>query len=178
MRPANVLAATRPAQVVVTCFGHVCELTPGLAADWVGAIGYDLEGLSGVFPGRLQEDDLDWAWEASTADPTDTQRRWRNVARVAVGRASGRDWWWTVNLVRKCLPIWPYINGQLLLHNVDAAATPLPSWLDAAFMLLWTNADQEGRTRLDMELSMRPKGVAVSLSPQTTRRMLDDFAAD
>src|SRR3546814_2545969 len=53
-------------------------------------------------------------------------RRWLNAARVAVGRGSGRDWWWSVNLARKALGAWPYINGKLLLSGVDSHHLPFP----------------------------------------------------
>lgn len=117
-------------------------------------------------------------WDAGREDPDDATRRWRNAARVAVQRGSGRDWWWAVNLVRKVLGVWPYVNGQLLLRSVDAATMTFPSWLDAAFMLLWTNTDEEGRMRLDLELSMRPQGVAVKMSQAQKHKMMEAFAAD
>lgn len=176
MRHADVLAATRPAQVIVTCFERSWGLELPHAAAWVGGIGYDLDGLTGIFPGSIFDSDLDAMWDLSS-DP-DAPRRWLNAARVSVQRGGGRDWWWTVNLVRKALGIWPYLNGQLLLSGVDAAKTPFPSWLDAAFMLLWTNSDQEGRTKLELELSMRPKGVTVRMSSDTKKQMLEAFAAD
>lgn len=176
MRHADVLAATRPTHVAVTSFGRSWDLELPHAAAWLGAIGFDLDELSGVFPGAIREDDLDAMW-ALSGDP-DASRRWLNAARMSVQRGGGRDWWWTINLVRKALGIWPYLNGQLLLSGVDASKMPFASWLDAAFMLLWTNSDQEGRTKLELELSIRPKGVEVRMSPAANKQMLDAFAAD
>lgn len=176
MRPADVLAATRPAQVTVTCFERSWDLELPHAAAWIGAAGYDLDSLSGIFPGAICERDLDAMWDLS-GDP-DAPRRWLNAARMSVQRGSGRDWWWTVNLIRKVLGIWPYINGQLLLAGVDAEKMPFASWCDATFMLLWTNQDEEGRTRLDLELSMLPRGVAVKMPATAKKKMLDSFAAD
>lgn len=139
-------------------------------------MGYDLDGLVGVFPGAIGDHDLDAMW--ALCGNSDASRRWLNAARVSVQRGSGRDWWWTVNLVRKVLGVWPYVNGELLLHGVDAAKMSFPSWLDAAFMLLWRNQDENGRTKLEMELSMRPKGVTVAMSESTIKQMAADFAAD
>lgn len=176
VHPADVLAATRPSQVEVVCFQRPWQLDLSTGAEWVGAIGYDLETLAGIFPGAIRDEDLDAMWDLC-GNP-DASRRWLNAARMSVQRGSGRDWWWTVNLVRKVMGIWPYINGQLLLRNVDAATMTFPSWLDAAFMLLWTNADEQGRTKLDLELSMRPQGVAVKMSGAQKRKMMEAFAAD
>lgn len=176
MHEPDVLAAARPQSVAVTFFGRSWQLELSRAASWIGAIGYDLESLTGVFPGAIPEDDLDAMWELYS-DP-DASRRALNAARVSVQRGGGRDWWWTLNLVRKSLGIWPYINGKLLLSGVDAASISFPSWLDAAYMLLYSNMDEDGQMRLDLELSMRPKGVAVKMSKAATDKMLNSFAAD
>lgn len=205
MQHADVLASTRPDRVTVGCLGRHWELALSTAAQWIGAIGYDPDRLVGIFPGGVADEDLEALWECSRqlhVQPDRTgesepetpgqllrtqraqlwdqniERKWVNSARVAVARGSGRDWWWTVNLVRKVLGIWPYINGQLLLSGVDAEKLSFPSWCDAAFMLLWTSADAEGRTKLELELSMPPAGIAVAMSPKATKKMLSDFAAD
>lgn len=108
----------------------------------------------------------------------DFERRWLNAARVAVGRAGGRDWWWTINLITKALSGWPYINGRLLLQGVDSRRLPLPDWLDACYMMLWTNSDEKERIKLDMQLSMPPAGVAVRQTRAAKEKMLAEFAAD
>lgn len=178
MPEADVLTAVRPRQVAVGCLGREWQLPLHTAAEWIGAIGWDLETLTGVLPGAVADDDVDAMWDLSFAQPADASRRWCNAARVAVGRGGGRDWWWTVNMVRKSLGIWAHLNGQLLREGVDAAVLPFASWLDAAYMLLWSVQDEEGRLKLELELSMMPRGVAVRTSGAATRKMLADFAAD
>lgn len=108
----------------------------------------------------------------------DIERRWVNAARVALGRGSGRDWWWSLNLIGKSLQSWPYINGKLLLSGVDAHHLPFPDWLDACYMLLWGNCDENSRIKLDLELSLPPAGVALRQSKEAKQKMLADFAAD
>jgi hypothetical protein len=143
----------------------------------VGAVGFDMDSLAGVFPGSIGDVDVDAMYHLALSDP-DIDRRWRNAARVAVGRGSGRDWWWSVNLIRKALGGWPYINGKLLLAGVSAAKLPLPDWLDACYMLMWSGGDEKGRIQLDLELSMPPAGVALRQSKQAKLKMASDFAAD
>ncbi len=140
-------------------------------------MGFDLDRLAGVFPGSIGDDDVDAMYHLALSDP-DIERRWLNAARVGVGRGSGRDWWWSVNLVRRALSGWPYINGKLLLSGVDAHRLPFPDWLDACYMLLWSGCDENGRIKLDLELSMPPAGVALRQSKAQKERMLADFAAD
>lgn len=108
----------------------------------------------------------------------DIDRRWLNAARVAVGRGGGRDWWWSLNLIRKALSGWPYINGKLLLSGLSARQLPLSDWLDACYMLLWSGCDEQGRIKLDLELSMPPAGIAIRQTRAAKEKMLADFAAD
>jgi len=176
-RNADVLAQVRPARVSVTCHQRRWALDLDTAHDWVGAVGFDLDSLAGVFPGSVGDDDVDAMYHLAVSDP-DIDRRWRNAARIALGRGGGRDWWWSVNLIRRALAAWPYINGKLLLSGVSARQLPLPDWLDACYMLLWGNCDDNGRIKLDLELSMPPAGVAIRQTKQAKTRMLADFAAD
>lgn len=140
-------------------------------------MGFDLDGLAGVFPGSIGDSDVDAMYHLALSDP-DIERRWLNCARVAVGRGSGRDWWWSVNLTRRALSGWPYINGKLLLSGVAAHRLPFPDWLDACYMLLWGNCDEKERIKLDLELSLPPAGVGIRRSKAAKERMLADFAAD
>lgn len=176
MHDPDILATLRPETVTVTCFGKPWTLKHGNAASWIGACGWDLESLAGVFPGGISDDAIEQMWP-HFAD-VDASRRWTNTARVALGRACGRDWWWGLNLIRKTLDAWSYINGALLLRGVDATTMSLPSWLDATYMLLWQGCDEEGRMKLDLDLSLPPAGVAVKQTSTAKRRMLEAFAAD
>ncbi len=157
--------------------GTSFPLTATTASQWLGALALDMEHMQGIVPGLIGEDDLERMWHLAQGHP-DIRRRWTNAARVALGRAGGRDWWWTYNLCRKALGIWIYTNGLLLRQNVNHHDISLPDWLDACYTLYWEHADEEARIKLDMELSMRPAGVAVRQSAAQARRMAMDFAAD
>lgn len=137
----------------------------------------DTQGLYGIMPGLIGDDDLEVMLGLIETHP-DIETRWFNAARTALGRAAGRDWWWAYNLARKALGAWIYINGILLRQNVDAKKMQLGDWMDACYTMLWQNADEEQQIKLDMELSLPPRGVAIGKSPQAIRQMLTDFAAD
>lgn len=137
----------------------------------------DLEGLQGVMPGLIADDDLDHM-SRLTEKLSDIEDRWTNAARVALGRAGGRDWWWTLNLCRQALGTWIYTNGILLRQNVDSRRLGFPDWLDACYTMYWQGADEETQMKLDMRLSMRPRGVATRQTAAQARRMAIDFAAD
>lgn len=137
----------------------------------------DTVNLSGIMPGLLDDDDLDLMCELIDTNP-DIEQRWINSARMALQRAGGRDWWWTLNLARQALGTWIYSNGMLLRQGVDARAMCLGDWLDACYTLYWERASEEDRMQLDMKLSLPPKGVAVHRSRSATKQMLASFAAD
>jgi hypothetical protein len=101
----------------------------------------------------------------------DMQRRCINVARVALGRASGREWYWAYNLILKCVESWPYINGMLVRQGVRADTEPLADFLDAAYTLMRELRDDKGRTALDSELSRIPKdAIASGIKPKMSGR--------
>lgn len=173
----NLLALLRPTEVTVRIAGHPFVLDADNASQWLGAIALDLEDLAGIMPGLVREDDLDAMARLMDEHP-DIEDRWRHGARTALGRGAGRDWWWALNLATKSLKTWIYINGILLRQGVDAKKMPFADWLDACYSMLWQNCDEEHQLKLDMELSMRPKGVAIATSRAATRAMMAQFAAD
>lgn len=173
----DLLAALRPTQVIVTVAGHRFALIATTAAHWLGAIALDYENLCGIMPGLIHDDDLD-LMENLIEDHEDIETRWVNAARVALGRAAGRDWWWALNLSRHALGTWLYTNGMLLRQNVNSQSLSYPDWLDACYTLYWGNAKEEDQVKLDMRLSMPPAGVAIHRSKAATRQMLETFAAD
>ena len=108
----------------------------------------------------------------------DRDDRWANAARVALGRAGGRDWWWVRNLSKRCIQSWPYINGRLLREGVSARTVAYCDWLDAAYMLLWDGQDDKSCTLFDLELNRMPQGVAVRRDFAQIQSMAEAFAAD
>lgn len=176
-RGVDIFESARPSTVEVECFHRQWTLYPATAYDWLGLVGADLEHLTGVLPGGVAEDQCEEMLLLSMQFD-DRDDRWANAARVALGRAGGRDWWWVLNLSRRCLQGWPYINGRLLRQGISARATPLPDWLDAAYMLLWEGQDDQGRTLFDIELNRVPRDMVVKRSFEQIRAMGEAFAAD
>lgn len=174
---ADILALLRPPEVVVAVGGRPFTLTATTASQWLGAIALDMDGLAGIMPGLIEDQDLP-AMLALMDAHENIEDRWLYAARTALGRAGGRDWWWTLNLCRRSLNSWMYINGILLRQNVDAKKLGLPDWLDACYSMLWQASDEEQQTKLDLELSLPPRGVAIGRSRDRVKADLAAFAAD
>ena len=173
----DLLAQLRPDRVTVTVAGHPFILTAQCAAQWISAIAVDPEDLYGIVPGLIADDDVDTMTALCDTHP-DMGTRWFWASRTALGRAAGRDWWWAHNLSRKCLGVWPYINGMLLRQGINSRTSTYPDWLDACYSMLWERGDEEAQTKLDLELNMKPAGLPVAQSPGATRAMMAAFAAD
>lgn len=173
----DLLALLRPAQVTVYAFGSAWTLQASTARDWLGALAFDIVDLSGIFPGLLHDDDID-AMTQVMLECDDINLRWTNTARVALGRAAGRDWWWAYNLSKRALEGWQYINGMLLLEGVTPGELSYPDWLDVVYMMLYRNADEKGRIKFDTSLQIPPRGVTVRQSAVARKAALAAFAAD
>lgn len=176
MPASNAFDAIRPSQVAVTAFERLWLLDGWSAHHWMGAILTDPAELAGVFPGMCLDADLE-AMLALSFHPDFTQRC-TNAARVAVGRGAGRDWWWALNLVNKIFSGFPLVNGVMLREGVDIQAVRFPDYLDAVYSLLWERGDEEGRMKLDLELQVLPKGVAIRQGAAARKAMEQAFASD
>ena len=157
--------------------GQPFLLTARTAAQWIGAIAMDTQGLYGLVPGLVADEDLS-IMEQLCDQHQDMSSRWFHAARTALGRAGGRDWWWCRNLTTHSLGAWAHINGMLLRQNVNVRQIGYADWLDACYSMLWANADEEHRIKLDLLLCTPPMGEPVPQSPRQTRQMLAAFAAD
>ena len=171
----NVLDLVRPKTVVLNAFGTTFVLPPANAYDWVGAVGIDPASLSGVFPGMASDEDLEFLYER-WHDP-DFGERCANTARSALGKGSGRDWWWSLNLTTKILASFSAFNGVMMRQGITLDM-PFPDYLDAVYSLLYERGDEEARMKLDLELQVLPKGVPIRQSAAKKKEMMAAFAAD
>jgi hypothetical protein len=164
-------------RVVVTCVKRHWVLRRATAYDWILAVSRDTEHLAGVFPGLIRAGDVE-AMCAAMEMFDDMDRRWENVARAALTRASGREWWRALNLMKKLLGGWTTVNGAMLLSGCDARTMSLSSWLDAAVTHMVQNLDEDGVRRLEFELDKLPAGVRGKGTSVAVKRSLAAFAID
>lgn len=172
----NAFEAFRPSIIEVTAFGYTWALDGGPAYHWIGAAAADLDHLGGIFPGLATAESLDDLWQLSVLG--DFDKRCTLAARMGLGRAAGKDWWWAVNMIRKIVGGWPIINGIMLREGIAARELLLPDYLDAVYSLMWERGKDEDRMKLDVELQQLPKGVRVKQSAAQKKAMLAAFAAD
>lgn len=176
MRIANAFESFRPSQLSVTAFGQTWELTECSAYEWIGAVALSPQTLAGVFPGMCADADVEALLDLSFSP--DFASRCANAARMALGRAAGKDWWWAQNLITHIISGWPFFNGVMLRQGMRAKDYCLADFLDATYTLLYERADEEGRMKLEVMLRTLPKGVGIRQTARDVKEMAQAFAAD
>lgn len=176
MRIANAFESFRPTQLSVTAFGQTWDLLECSAYEWIGAVALSPQTLAGVFPGMCADEDVEALLDLSF-EP-DFATRCSNAARVALGRAAGKDWWWAQNLITHIISGWPFFNGVMLREGMRAKDHYLADFLDATYTVLYERADDEGRMKLEVMLKTLPKGVGIRQTAQDRKEMMQAFAAD
>lgn len=159
--------------VTVTCLKRSWVLPGRSAWDWILAVSDD-EDMARIFPGMIDDGDSFDMFQAWKTVP-DMHGRCVNVARAALGRVAGRDWWWARNMIHESVGSWTHLNGHLVRQGVVARKTELPDWLDAAYTQMREMLKDTERTALDMRLRIPPRGVN---GGSATRAALLAFAAD
>lgn len=164
-------------RIHVTAFGRGWFLRRAVASEWVAACSGP--ELAGVFPGLVRDGDIPAIWESMLGVP-DFDRRCANVARVALAQGSGREWWWAYNMITEAKAAWVHLNGELILHGVNADTTNLPDWLDAAYVQMskLLAGDKEAQTRFNNRLGRVPTGVKGVRPKMSSRSDLQAFARD
>lgn len=167
----------RHERIPVTFLKRSWLLTNPSAYQWMLAVHADPNDLSRIFPGLIRPRDVPAMSEiVELGELEDLERRWRNTARKALGRASGRDWWRAANMIQKALDSWTVLNGSLMLAGINSRELPLDSWLDAAYVQMMRNLDDNERTKLEFELNRPPKTGGIQMT--ASRQSLAAFAAD
>ncbi|MEU4406168.1 hypothetical protein AB0F88_16730 [Streptosporangium sp. NPDC023963] len=119
---------------------------------------------------RLDDDD----------DPL-TRQEVRAVVERLVQQATGRKWWVAQRLYATLAASWGELDGRLSLRGVELAAMlPNPARVcNLVYGWLVDGADEQGRRRLDMQLTRPPAGMsrrqaAAAWSPQEQGRAFMD----
>lgn len=161
--------------IPVTFYGQSWQIRNPGAHEWLMAVRSDPEHLSRVFPGLVRLKDVDRMLTIEDT-PEELERRWRNTARKALERASGRHWWRAVNHINKALEMWTVLNGSLTLAGVDARTAKLDAWLDAAYVQMMRTMDDNERKQLEFALNRPPRNSGIKIT--ASRASLAAFAAD
>jgi len=110
-----------------------------------------------------------------------TREEVRAFAERLVQQATGRKWWVAQRLYATLAASWAELDGQLSLRGVELAALlPAPARAcNLVYAWLVDGADEQGRRRLDMQLTRPPAGMtkrqaAGAWSPQEQGRAFMD----
>lgn len=136
------------------------------------------EDMAGIFPGLVADEDSEAIFRLWMSEP-DMQGRCVNVSRKALGRASGREWHWSLNMIKEIQESWTQINGKLVRDGVIADRTSLSDYLDAAYTLFAQLLPEKDFKAFETRLRRIPAGsYAVAKPRMSSRADLLAFAKD
>lgn len=132
--------------------------------------------MAAIFPGLVDNKDareLLKLWE----NHENVERRCTLTAQAALGRVSGREWHWSLNLIKEAQQSWTHVNGKLIREGVRADSTSLADWLDAAFTLLTELYERDKNALKAFEARLRHVPAGTAAVRMSGRAELLAFAA-
>lgn len=161
-------------RLTVTGFGRRWTVDNPPALAWIHAA--MSEDMAGVFPGLVVEDEQELL-QAILTDP-DFRIKCQRMAHALLGRGSGREWHWALNLIKESVGSWTHLNGKLVREGVRASSTSLPDWLDAAWTVFVELLDKNERKAFENRLRAIPAIDGAVKPRMSTRSDLMAFASD
>lgn len=153
------IASLRPAAVNVQAAGHMMEIPPLVAADWLQVlmVGESLS-LDDVFPGMLDPDDREIIEDALFNGYLELEAMYE-MSLEAISLTAGRPWWIALRLIELARTNWDVLGAELVLKGIDANQLSLSAWLDAVMLTTLRNMEQSKITMFLMQLEQAPKTV-------------------
>lgn len=163
----------RPWPVTVQIAGEDVTIPAMPAADWLAVLMTPGLDSGDVFPGMLEEEDRSYVEDRLHAGFLDVEEFLRLGLEI-ISTVSGRPWWVSLRLIATASQSWDALGGELV--NFDAERLSLAGWLDALFMLIVRNIDDEKRTMFLMKLELPPQGWGEE-EPKSLEMSADAFMA-
>lgn len=133
--------------------------------------------MAGVFPGLVADRDGEEIFNLWMSEP-DMQRRCVNVSRKALERAGGREWHWSLNMVKEIQGSWTHLNGKLVREGVRADRTGLADYLDAAYTMFAELLKEKDFKAFETRLRRIPAGSFTARPRMSSRAELMAFAKE
>jgi hypothetical protein len=136
--------------------GAVTVEMPGVYADvWLDAMS-GANPVNAVIPGMLTPEGQE-AIVTGLIYRKVTARDIERAVEDAFAAAGGRQWWEVVRLAG--MSMGSVLFPALLLEGMRPDRVTLGSWIEAAYILLTRNRDEQERTKIDFDLKLPPGGV-------------------
>lgn len=135
------------------------------------------EDMAEIFPGLVADRDAEELYRLWMSEP-DMRRRCTAVSRKALERAGGREWHWTLNMIKEIQGSWTHLNGKLVREGVRAETESLSNYLDAAYTLFAQLLPEKEFKAFETRLRRLPAGGFSSKPRMSTRADLMAFAKD
>lgn len=145
--------------VTVRFGGLVVDIPPMPASDWLSVLMQSPLELWDIIPGLCPDREEDIKDALLLGDIA--VKEFRDLCFEVIAVASGRSWWFTLQLIQTVRASWEVLGGRLAYRQIDASKMPLGMWLDAALIVCLESMKPEQTTMFLSQLQMPPPGAEV-----------------
>lgn len=132
------------------------------ARDWLEILWAPRFDPDEIFPGLLQDPDLDDQITEALLDGSQTGDELFDVAMEILEENAGYKWWFAIKLATLIKVSWHRIGGRLVLAGVDPATLSLGAWLTACLTLVAEYTQPKAFASLLHEFNTPPDGYGPS----------------
>lgn len=163
---ANPDSYLGPAEIEVDFSGETWTVPAMTAADWLAVLWEEPFNPDSIFPGLVNEVDLDDLVAESIFDGSLDGEEVFDTAMEILEAASGYRWWFALKLATVVKTVWARISGPLILAGVDPRGVTLGSWIGAVLAIVADRSQPKDFARLLEQLNEAPAGYGPSLEEQ------------
>lgn len=157
------IQSLRPFPVEVDVAGHHLLIPAMPAAEWLSILMSDDLDLSDVFPGLLNQVDME-AVEDIILDGYLGMEDLEEIIFGVIETASARHWWVALRLIETARTEWDVLGAELGLRGVDPTHISLSHWLDILLLVTIRSMDPKDVQMFCMRLEAPPLSAQVEES--------------
>lgn len=148
------IQSLRPWPVVVNCLNRDLVIPAMPAADWLSVLLAEDLQLDDVFPGLLDDEDIDWVEEELLQDHLGAGE-FQDIVLDVIETVSARKWWVTLRLMDVARRSWDVLSPEIM-RSVDADRASLSAWMDVLLIAILRNMDPKDVTMFTLRLEQPP----------------------
>lgn len=144
--------------IQVDAFGATWTIRAMSAADWMEAIWADDFTILDIFPGMVEQEDVEDEMYEALFGGEITMEEISRIGLEIIEEASGYDYWVALRAISSFKPAWLQIGGATLRSGIDPARTALGAFITAALSWLVENMKPAKAVQFLEELNKLPEG--------------------
>lgn len=137
--------------------GEYFEIPALPAADWLPVLMCDPLELEDIFPG-MAGPQAHQAIEDMLLEGVLNLGELKKLSIDILDQVTGRTWYVGLNIAAAAWNSWEIIGGELVFRGVRATDISLAAWLDAVYLIIMRNLDQDKGIIFNAKIQVPPPG--------------------